>query len=204
MQYYSQFKQDQVLNEQIFKNKTDGFFVDIGAYDGITDSNSLFFESIGWKGICIEPNPIQFDVLKTKRKCEYYKYAISDKEETATFFQITDGPSTLSGLVNEFTENAIVRINDSLISDSKGFDYITVECKRFNQLVKNTNIDYLTIDTEGNEFKILNSIDFNKYNINVLTVENNNYDNTIINFMITKNYKFLGRLGCDEVYMKEI
>ena len=43
MQYYSQFKQDQVLNEQIFKNKTDGFFVDIGAYDGITDSNSLFF-----------------------------------------------------------------------------------------------------------------------------------------------------------------
>ena len=40
----------------------------------------------------------------------------------------------------------------------------------------------------------------NKY----LKIKHNNYDNTIINFMITKNYKFLGRLGCDEVYIKEI
>jgi len=204
MTYYSQFKQDKILNEQIFKNKPNGFFVDIGAYDGVTDSNSLFFESIGWSGICIEPNPIQFDILKTKRTCEYYKYAISDKEEIATFFQIKEGPSTLSGLVNEFTENAITRINSSLISDSTGFDYITVECKRFDQIVKNTNIDYLSIDTEGNELKILKSIDFNKYNIDVLTVENNNYDNTIINFMISVNYNFIGRLGCDEVYMKKV
>ena len=44
--YYSQFKQDQLVNEFFFKNKKNGFFVDIGAHDGKTFSNSLFFEEI--------------------------------------------------------------------------------------------------------------------------------------------------------------
>ena len=57
-QYYSQFKQDQFLNEVLFNNKKNGFFIDIGAHDGVTISNTLFFEKQNdWKGICIEPNP---------------------------------------------------------------------------------------------------------------------------------------------------
>jgi FkbM family methyltransferase len=202
MKYYSQFKQDEVLYNNFFKNIKNGYFVDIGAFDGVIYSNSLFFEELGWDGICIEPNPEKFKILKSKRTCECVECAISDKKEFTEFFQIKDeGTSTLSGLVNEFSEQAIKRINDNL-NDDQCFDYITVECKLFEDVVKNTNIDYLSLDTEGNELKILKSIDFEKYNIKIMTVENNDYNNIIMNFLIPRNYKFVGRLGCDEVYIK--
>ena len=66
-QYYSQFKQDQFLNEVLFNNKKNGFFIDIGAHDRVTISNTLFFEKHNeWKGICIEPNPKGFATLDQK------------------------------------------------------------------------------------------------------------------------------------------
>jgi len=200
MKFYSQFQQDEFIYKKYFQNKKNGFFIDIGAYDGETDSNSLFFENIGWNGVCIEPNPEMFEKLQKIRKCICFPYAISDKEETLQFFQIKEGgPSTLSGLVEEYTQEAIARINNYNIDD---FNYIDIECKTFNSLINNFNINYLSLDTEGNELKILQSIDFNVYNIEVITVENNDYDNKFLNFFSNKPYQFVGRLGCDELYKK--
>jgi hypothetical protein len=56
-----------------FKGKKDGFFIDIGAYDGITISNTYALEKIGWKGICVEPVPEIYDRLIKNRKCECIK-----------------------------------------------------------------------------------------------------------------------------------
>lgn len=202
MKFYSQFGQDQFIYENLFKNKTNGFFVDIGAYDGESTSNSLFFENLGWSGICIEPNPVMFDQLKKIRSCTCLPYAVSDKQGTFQFFQINDGPSTLSGLVDEFTESSISRINRELKSLTSGFDYINVECNTFNNIVNVNDIDILSLDTEGNELKILQSIDFNKFNIKTITVENNDYDLKFSNFLTTIGYTFVTRLGCDEIYVK--
>jgi FkbM family methyltransferase len=201
MKFYSQFQQDKFIYENYFQNKENGFFVDIGAYDGEVDSNSLFFENIGWEGICVEPNPEMFEKLQKIRKCICFPYAISNKEEILQFFQIKEGgPSTLSGLVEEYTQEAIARINNYNVDD---FDYINVECKLFNNLLDSKyNIDYLSLDTEGNELKILQTIDFNLYNIDVITVENNDYDDKFLNFFLNKPYQFIGRLGCDELYKK--
>jgi FkbM family methyltransferase len=201
--YYSQFEQDKFLNENYFKNKSDGYFVDIGAFDGIEGSNSLFFENLGWGGVCIEPNPEKFELLTQVRKCKCVKCAISNKNGTAQFFQIKEGnnsPTALSGLVEEFSETSIARIQTYNLEESQSFDYIDVECKRFNDLIDVSDIDYLSIDTEGNELKILQSIDFKKYNIKSITTENNDYNPDIYDFLVTKNYKLVARLGCDDVY----
>lgn len=205
MKYYSQFKQDQFVYENFFYDKKDGYFVDIGAHNGERDSNSLFFEELGWKGICFEPNPEMFNELKKLRKCVCFPYAVSDKDETSTFFQITgNGPTVLSGLADEYSLQAIHRINEFNLENTQEFNYIEVECKTFNSIVDIYNIDFLSLDTEGNELKILKSIDFDKYNIDVITVENNDYDNKFINFLTLKGYKFICRLGCDELYKKTI
>jgi FkbM family methyltransferase len=168
--YYSQFEQDKIVNEY-FKNKIDGFFVDIGAADGIKFSNSKFFEETGWKGICIEPNPKAFEELIKVRTNRCVKKAVSDKVEVAKFFQIIEGPEQLSGLVDEFTEDAIYRINNDLQQSPSDFEYIEVECDLFENIVDQTKIDFLSLDTEGNELKILQSIDFNKFDIEIITVE---------------------------------
>ena len=203
MKFYSQFQQDQFAYEHYFLNKSNGVFVDIGAHNGKTDSNSLFFENQGWEGFCIEPNPEMFKELQNLRKCKCLPYAISDKNEILQFFQIKDeNLSVLSGLVNEFSQKAINRINEYDLEINQTFDYIDVECKTFESLIDVYNIDFLSLDTEGNELKILQSIDFEKYNIDVITVENNDYDDKFLNFLTTKNYNFITRLGCDELYKK--
>ena len=69
MKYYSQFEQDKFIYENYFINKTKGYFVDIGAHDGITFSNSKFFEELGWDGVCIEPNPKIFE-KRMNKLCE--------------------------------------------------------------------------------------------------------------------------------------
>ena len=59
-------------NKKIFKNKRDGFFLDIGANDGITLSNSYFFEKeLGWKGICFEPLKNAFQKLQNDLKISF-------------------------------------------------------------------------------------------------------------------------------------
>ncbi len=116
MQYYSQFGQDKFLHEKFFNYVKDGYFIDIGAHNGETGSNTLFFETLGWNGICIEPNPEQFDALILKRKCKCLKYAISDKNEISQFFQIKEGkdsPTMLSGLINEYYSNSFEKIKTS-------------------------------------------------------------------------------------------
>ena len=59
--YYSQCQEDIYLNENIFKNKKNGVYIELGALDGILYSNTKFFEdSLNWKGILIEPHPEKF------------------------------------------------------------------------------------------------------------------------------------------------
>jgi FkbM family methyltransferase len=206
MTYYSQFEQDKFIYENYFKDKIDGYFVDIGAHDGITLSNSKFFEEIGWKGVCIEPNPKIFELLKLNRTNKCIMKAISNKTGTAQFFQIINGPDMLSGLVDDFTQSVIERINNDInsIPEEPEYDYIEVELDTFNNIIDQTKIDFLSLDTEGNELKILQNIDFNKFDINAITVENNDYDVKFANFLIPKGYEFITRLGCDEVYKKII
>ena len=203
MKYYSQFNQDQFVYNKYFQNKNNGYFVDIGAHDGVTFSNSKFFEDLGWDGVCIEPNPIVFSLLESNRNCKCVEKAISDSKKISQFFQIIDGPDMLSGLVDEFTDTGIHRINQELKDAVDGFDYINVECDLFENIVSQNHIDFLSLDTEGNEMKILQSIDFEKFNIDVITLENNEYDNKFQLYLKDKGYDFICRLGCDELYKKQ-
>ena len=205
MNYYSQFQQDKFVYENYFTNKVDGYFVDIGAADGIKFSNSKFFEELGWKGVCVEPNPKAFEALQSCRTNKCLMKAISDKTGTEKFFQITGGPEQLSGLVDEFSQTGIARIHECLEKDKDfKYDYIEVECDLFENIADQTQIDFLSIDTEGNELKILQTIDFDKFNINVITLENNEYDDKFVKFLSPKGYSFVTRLGCDEIYKKQL
>ena len=201
MNYYSQFEQDKFVYENFFQGKTDGYFVDIGAHDGTTFSNSRFFEELGWTGVCVEPNPKVFKILQSDRKCKCVMKALADKVGTAQFFQIIEGADMLSGLSNEFNQKGIKTIHANLQGIENEFDYIDVKLDLFDNIVDNNVIDFLSLDTEGNELKILKTIDFDKYDIKVITVENNDYDNKFFDFLIPKGYQMITRLGCDELYI---
>ena len=65
--YQSQMGQDMFLNRWFFKNRGPGFFIDVGAFDGIPGSNTSYFEKhLKWKGIAFEPNPAAFELLTSQ------------------------------------------------------------------------------------------------------------------------------------------
>lgn len=206
MKFYSQCRQDEYVYTTFFNEKKDGYFVDIGAHDGITFSNSKAFEELGWTGVCAEPNPKVFELLVNNRdtnKTKCVMKAISDTVGVAKFLRVNVyGPEMLSGLADDLDLKQRSRIKLETTGFDNPYDYIDVECDLFENIVDKTEIDFLSLDTEGNELKILKSIDFNKFDINIITCENNNYDNSIIDFLTKNGYEFLGRLEGDELYKK--
>lgn len=206
--YHSQWKQDQWLNENVFKNKRNGFFVDIGAHDGETGSNSLFFEEkLGWNGICVEPIPKIFEKLRLRRKCFVVNGCAYDHDGTVQFNCIDGYSEMLSGVNQDYRDEHRNRIAAEMNYFGGTKTLITSESYRLETLFEAYNVkhvDYLSIDTEGTEMNVLRGINFDKVQIDVINAEvNYPQDEQLIDrFLKEKGYKFAIKLGGDVVYTK--
>jgi FkbM family methyltransferase len=168
MKHFAQLDQDAWI-ESLFPPGYKGYFVDIGAATGKHISNSYHLEvNLGWNGICIEPNPQSYAELKTVRRCPAFNLAIADRIGTAKF--------TLKGEMSQiiFENNAE---NRDIFGGGPSNDIIDVEIITPTELLiraKSPNvIDYLSLDTEGNERYILSIFPFQEYKVKAITVEHN-------------------------------
>lgn len=203
--HYSQHSQDLWLDENIFKGKKDGFFVDIGALDGTAISNTKFFEeSRGWTGVAIEPKPDMFEKLQNTRTCQCVHGVLSNRDEqTVEFLNIEGWAECLSGIVDAYVPSHVDRVNGEIQAHGGSKEVIQVPNFKFNDIIDQTQIDYVSLDTEGSEFEILQSIDFEKYQIQCFSIEDNYGDGRISKFMKERGYYPIVRLGCDIIWIKE-
>lgn len=203
--YYSQYDQDKFA-DIYFKKKQNGFFLDIGANDGISCSNTLFLEKErGWSGICIEPIPDVFNQLNEIRKSINYNVCISEKEGTVNFRRVHGAPEMLSGILEFMTLDHIKRINEECNASNGSFEDIKLESRNLNSILESHNvskIDFLSIDTEGAEFTIIKTIDFNKIQITFLSVENNDSSEEIRKYLKSKGYKYIPFIT-DDFFIKD-
>jgi FkbM family methyltransferase len=195
--YYAAHGIDQYVKETFFPNKTNGYFIDIGAHNGIDINNTYYFENEGWDGICFEPLPEIFEQLKQNRKCKVVQKAISDVIGSSQFFTIKGYSNMLSGLADKYPQDHIARINQEIEQYDQNYDYIDVMCSTFDEEVKQTNIDLLSIDTEGAELDILKTINFNHYNINIMIVEYNYYNPELLELLENNNFQIIEQRGVD-------
>ena len=208
-QYYSQVGQDAYLNEHYFHNKKNGFFVDIGAHNGVTHSNSFFFErELGWHGICIEPLGYVFEKLKRNRRCICLNVCISNHGPLVDFIQVQGLPQMLSGMVHTYDPRHLERLKKEVEFTKGRYDIMSCPALSFEQMVQKyqvTHIDYLSVDTEGSEFEILISIDFNTVSIFAISVENNFKEKKIQEFLETKGFELVAHLGdLDDIFINHI
>ena len=208
MKYYSQIKQDKVLNEKIFKNNKNGFYVDIGANHPTHYSNTYFFEKeLNWKGICIEPQDDMFKLLQEQRKSINLNHGVYNKKTELKFCKTVSG---LCGLVETYEKEHIQRINrESNQLNIKNIIYkIPVDTlENVFDKYKVDIVDYMSIDTEGSEYEVLQGINYDKVKINVIDIEDN-YPNSeksklIHEFLLTKNFKFIGNIQWDKIYINK-
>lgn len=212
--YYSQCGQDEYV-AHIFKNARNGYYADIGAHDGKQYSNTKHFDEVlDWQGICVEPLPDIYEKLKNNRpNALCINACVADKTGTFQFLRIINHHSTseftemLSGLVDKYDPRHLERLKKEVALYNAEIEIINMPCYNPNDLFeqhKYDNIDYLSIDTEGNELEILKAIDYNRYKIAVIGVENN-FDNPAFKaFLHTKGYKLVKKLGGDEIYIHKM
>jgi len=199
---YSQYGQDSYIKNKFFQNKTDGYFVNIGANDGVSLDNTLLFEKEGWTGVCIEPNPEIFKKLIDNRKCICHNVALSDSDGVVNFLKIEGYSEMLSGILEFYDPRHLQRVDYELKMYGGSKTIIEIEAKKFSSLNIKKEIDYVSIDVEGAELKILENIDFSTYDIHVLSVENNFSESTIINFMNKNGYDIDCVLHADNIFVK--
>ncbi len=200
--YYSQVGQDEYMHKNIFPYKNDGVMVDIGANDGVKFSNSLFFEQLGWKCICIEPLPRAFAALKENRpNCICIQGCISDKEGADQFLEIKGACEMLSGLTSKYDPRHVSRIEYEVNQNQDSYEVIPVMCYELDSLLDACSIDHvdiLSIDTEGGEDAIIQSINLDR--IDVICVEDNYDDIELVNYLLERNFIILARLEHDLIF----
>ncbi|NGX60069.1 MAG: hypothetical protein KR126chlam3_01231 [Chlamydiae bacterium] len=201
--YYSQSGQDKFVNESFFKNIRSGIFIDIGAHSGIEISNTYFFETeLGWSGICIEPIPELFDELTSNRKCVCVQGCITDHAGTAEFIRFPGNRAWFSGLKEKYNPLLLKNLEEAYGFNE--YELINVDCITLNDLLEQhgiQHVNFLSIDTEGGEFDILSSLNFEKFQIDVITVENNLGDNRFAELMNKKGFRFVKKLDQDLIFV---
>ena len=164
-------------------------------------SNSLHFERfLKWNGVAVEPSEIQFKKLKENRSCKIINKAISSTVKEVEFMDVVEGLTQMSGINNEIYK----KYNSNIISKDHTSEtkIIKITTTTFSEIVaSDVEIDFLSIDIEGSEFELLESIDFDKYKIKVISVENNLPDDQDFQvFFSKKQFKYFDRVGQDEIF----
>lgn len=181
-----------------------GYFVEFGACDGVSLSNTLLLErQFGWSGLVAEPNPQFHDALRRQRTCGVDTRCVWSTSKDHLRFHAVDQP--------EFSTLATVDPGDSHEREGRrsNFTAVQVETVTLTDLLDEAGspgvIDYMSIDTEGSEFDILAPFDFNRYRVRLVSIEHNYTErrSQIHDLMISRGYRhrFQGLTRWDDWYV---
>jgi FkbM family methyltransferase len=199
--YHSQFGEDRIL-DGFFKDRNNGVCVEVGANDGITGSNSYFFEKNGWTCVLVEPNVDLCAEIRRNRTALLFECAASDHSGTATL-QIAEGAELAHAISTlEADGEAARRI------DAAGFTARPVEValRRLDDILDDAGlkppIDFVTIDVEGHEMSVLAGFSVSRWAPTILIVEDNDEfrDRTVTDHLRQFGYVPFRRTGVNDWY----
>ena len=161
---YAQNFEDVILH-RVFRDRTDGFYIDVGAMDPTAESVTKFFYDQGWSGINVEPNDWFYSKLLAERPRDInLNVALGDREESKEF-------------------HIFERIGNSTFDQASRDRYVERGFEAKSKLVKVTTlasvcrdyvrreIDFLKIDCEGWEECVLRGADWTRFRPMVILVE---------------------------------
>jgi len=167
---HSQLLQDLFVISELGELRNQGTFIEFGATNGVDLSNSWLLEKkLGWRGILAEPARCWHEALEKNRQSKIETQCIWSKTgETLTF--------------NETQQPELSSLDKFADGDMHSHDRTTAKNYSVNTISLNdlfikhqlpSRIDYLSIDTEGSEYEILEAFDFKKFSFKVITCEHN-------------------------------
>lgn len=188
---------------EILGDQNGGFFIECGALDGETRSNTLIFEKrFGWKGVLVEGDPKNFDLMRKKNR---KAWSVNGCLSTFPY------PNTVM-----FQQHFNVGKISKLEKGKHQSGYVEVQCLPIYSILlalNTTTVDYFSLDVEGAELDVLSTIPWEKVNIKTLSVEfyhggKGKGKEDINKYMISKGYSIYSEvtnpraLANDVIYAK--
>lgn len=202
--YHGHEGQDAFVHQTFFADKRDGVFVDIGAYDGVTWSNSLFFErELGWRGLCVEASPRRYALYRQSgRQAPCVNVAVGDRDGEAQFLDVVSGLTMMNGLVDMLAPGQRAFIE----GEGSRTEIVTVPLRRLDGLLREhgvARVDFLTIDVEGAETAILQSFDLDAFAVQVICLESQQPNPALRRDLAARGFDFVCRFeGGDEIFAR--
>jgi len=154
-----------LIIDYIFKNKKNGFYLDVGSQHPISNNNTYLLFKRGWSGINIDLDKKNIDLFNTARPNDInLNLAISsDVAEKKLYFYHDKSPiNTLDKVVSDF--------QTATIKEIKTIKTTTLDIT-LQSLKLNNKIDYMNLDIEGHEMEIFKAFDLSLYKPSVISVE---------------------------------
>jgi Methyltransferase FkbM domain len=196
--FYSQKGQDRWVIEQVFKKQPNGYFVEVGAGDGRTHSNTYVLErDYAWKGVLIDANPDYISKIRRHRRCLSVCACVDSEERDLNFFAF----GYMGGIVANDTDYAQKK-RDGLLK--RHFDKIfQARSQSLGQILDSVgapkSIQYMSIDVEGAEHRVLSGFPFDRYVVEALTIERPTP--AVHNCLMEAGYVLNSTKWCDGFYV---
>lgn len=189
---FSEFAEDAIINH--FPLGTTGTYVDVGCNEPVNFSNTFNLYLQGWRGINIDANRELIEKCKKIRKEDICVCAAVSDQQKETHFYKAKNP-----LISSIDEDYVSNGGDWWISNLDAKETVTTQTLTSildKELAPGSNIDFLSIDVEGHDFKVLKSLDLSRYRPKVIIIELRELDklndNEINKYLIANNYLFKG------------
>lgn len=185
---------EQKLVRQYFGNKNNGVYVDVGANEPVSQSQTYHLEQIGWTGLLIEPLPHYADLLRQQRNGTVVQMACSspenhDKEQRII---VAGGHSTLN--------------YDPIALGTRSDQTIEVTCRTLDSVLEEHHIqpgfDFISIDIEGHEMEMFKGFSLSKWQPKLVLLEDHVTNHEKHNHMTANGYQVLMRTGLNSWYVQ--
>ena len=175
--------------EKYFKEKPTGFYVDVGCYNPVYLNNTYLLHKKKWKGINIDTSQFSIDLFNYMRPNDLnYNSAVSNKNEYIKLYFQKE-----FSLLNSIEKEHAKKFMQGNIRE-KIMEAFTLDKILSRSIYKNSRIDFLDIDVEGADLKVLEGLSFDRFRPELICVEIHEKKinkSKIYKFLVNKNYKLI-------------
>ena len=201
-----------IILRDLVNFRKNGFFLEVGAYNGFSESVSLRFEKeLKWKGLLIEPNPVHFKYLKRNRPKNICLNSICLSKDFLKKKLYLKNLNQMSYIVDDADKSYFSHYPEEKIQNlaketySGNFEKLSCKVETLQNIFKDYNIkkiDLAIIDVEGSEMELLKGIEFSEVDIEYFCIETYNFEE-LDNFKKKKNFKLIKKIHKEDYIYKK-